>query len=49
MHGGGSSQTADESQSYVHVDPDASPSLSLTKNPAYNLPPVGVSDEANQT
>ena len=38
--GGGSSQTADESQSYVNVDPDASPSLPLTKNPAYNLPPV---------
>ena len=47
--GGSSSQTADESQSYVNVDPDASPSLPFTKNPVYDLPPVGVSDEANQT
>ena len=40
--GGGSSQTADESQSYVNVDPDASPSLPLTKNPVCNLPPVAM-------
>ena len=42
--GGGSSQTADESQSYVNEDED--PSLNvhwpLTKNPAYGLPPVGI-------
>ena len=42
--GGGSSQTADESQSYVNEDED--PSLTvhwpLTKNPAYGLPPVGI-------
>ena len=42
--GGGSRQTADESQSYVNEDED--PSLNvhcpLTKNPAYGLPPVGI-------
>ena len=49
--GGGSSQTADESQSYVNEDED--PSLDvhcpLTKNPAYGLPPVGIlqSDHVN--
>ena len=42
--GGGSSQTADESQSYVNEDED--PSLNvhwpLTKNPAFGLPPAGI-------
>ena len=33
---------------YVNVDPDASPSLPLIKNPVYDLPPVGISDEDNQ-
>ena len=47
--GGGLSQTADESQPYVNVDSDGSQSLPLTKNPAYQLPPGGVSDEADQT
>ena len=49
--GGGSRQTADETQMYVNEDGD--PSLivkcPMTKNPAYGLPPVGIlqSDHVN--
>ena len=32
----------DESHMYINVDPDQSMNVQLTKNPAYDLPPVGM-------
>ena len=32
----------DESRMYISADPDPSMNVELTKNPAYDLPPVGM-------